>query len=32
MKRLGYWLFMVAMLMLSAWPVVAEGVDIVRGG
>ncbi len=32
MKRLGYWLIMAAILILSVWPVVAEGVDIVSGG
>jgi hypothetical protein len=32
MKRLGYWLIMAAMFILSVLPVLAEGVDIVSGG
>ena len=32
MKRIGFWIIMAAMFLLSVWPILAEGVDIVSGG
>lgn len=32
MKRMGYWLWIAGLFLLSVLPILAEGVDIVSGG